>query len=155
MLGTTDATRSGDAEVRGEACMRYAVEVAPGQAAGLEGIQLVDLPKPDDYWRVLHADVCIDRSGLVRRIAWSPRYEPRLKPGLLPRVVARLAKEPPPAHDSEGRLWNVLEFWDYGCEVDITAPTNLIDTSDSSLRKIVRDLWRMKREYQKRTRQRT
>jgi hypothetical protein len=45
----------------------------------------------------------------------------------------------------------VTEFWEYGREVEITQPTDLIDATGASLRTIVRDLWRTRREYKKRT----
>lgn len=151
VLGTTHATHAGVADVRGETCNRYVTEVLPGKAVAVEGVQLVDPPQPDDYWRALHADVCIDSAGLIRRIAWSPAFERRFKPGLLPRAAAGFAKDPPSTHEAKGRLWYLTELWDYGCRADITAPTNLIDTQGASLRTIVRDLWRMRREYKKRT----
>jgi len=98
----------------------------------------------------MDAEVCIDGSGLIRRIAWSPAFSKRFKPGLLLRIAMKLGKEPPPPDEAESRIWNLIEFWDYGCEVDISAPTKLIDSSDTSLLTIARDLWRMKRDYKKR-----
>jgi hypothetical protein len=46
-------------------------------------------------------------------------------------------------------FWNTTEFWDYSCSVEISAPTNLIDSSDTSMLDIVKDLWRMRRDYRK------
>jgi hypothetical protein len=94
LLGSASATPAGDSDVRGETCSRYVTEVLPEKAAGLEGVQLVDSPQRDEYWHALHADVCIDGSGLIRRIAWSPAVGWRFKPGLLPRAAARFAKDP-------------------------------------------------------------
>ncbi len=48
-----------------------------------------------------------------------------------------------------GRLWHVIELWDYGCEVEITAPTDF--TEHAPLRNAVRELWRKRRQYKQRT----
>jgi hypothetical protein len=153
ILGTTHAAPAADITVRDASCGRYLVSVQPGAAADLEGVTLVDRPKPDDPWRMLHADVCIDRGGLVRRIAWSPVFEIRTRPGVLPRLLTKLAKDPTGGHVALGRLWNLIEFWEYGCEVQIAAPTTLIDHPETPFRKIVYDFWRMRREHKRRTRQ--
>jgi hypothetical protein len=151
LLGTVNASEDQETQVRGENSTRYLAKVLPGDAARAGGVVLVDPPKSDDSWRELDAEVCIDSSGLIRRIAWSPAFSKRFKPGLLPRIATSFANEPPTTYDdAESRIWYLIEFWDYGCEVDIGTPTRLIDTSDTSLRTIVRDLWRMKRDYEKR-----
>jgi hypothetical protein len=145
------ASRVASTDVRGDPCARYVGDVVPGEIAGQSGIKLVDLPKPDDDWRVLTAEVSIDGSGRVRRISWSPTTGRWFKPGMLVRLATRPDRRPTSdPGTSEGRLWNVTEFWDYGCEVQITAPTNLT-TEAPPLREIARDLWRMRREYKQRT----
>jgi hypothetical protein len=96
ILGTTSATGAGRTNVRGEPCARYVVEALPGEIAGQIGIKLVDAPGPDDDWRVLSAEVCIDDSGFLRRITWSPTVGRRFKPGLLARVAMTLGKGPSP-----------------------------------------------------------
>lgn len=78
-----------------------------------------------------------------------PTTGKRFKPGLLPRLAERLDRNATADHavDASGRLWHVIEFWDYGCDVEIIAPTNLIDSSDTSMRDIFKDLWSMRRDY--------
>jgi hypothetical protein len=90
-------------------------------------------------------------AGLVRRVAWSVTTGKRFKPGLLPRLATRLERSPAPepAFDGDGRLWNVTEFWDYGYSVEISAPTNVIDSADTSMLDIIKDLWRMRRRYKR------
>jgi hypothetical protein len=149
ILGATTADRAGSIDLRGEACARFLCKVLPGNVARLDGIELVDSPEAGDDRRELSVDVCIDLGGLVRRVMWSPTTGKRFKPGLLPRLAAHFDKSPPPdpAFDADGRLWNLTEFWDYGCEIEISAPTNLIDSSDTSMLDIANDLWRMRRKY--------
>jgi hypothetical protein len=149
LLGTTTTTRAASTDVRGDACARYVSDVVPGEVARLEGITLVDPPEPGDDWRALSAEVSIDARGHVRRIAWSPTTGRRFKPGLLPRLAGRLDRKAAVDHafDASGRLWYITEFWDYGCDVEISVPTNLIDMSDTSMRDIIKDLWQMRRRY--------
>ncbi len=154
ILGTTSASHAGSTDVRGESCTRYAAEVLPGEAAGQAETKLVDPPKSDDDWRALAADVCIDGRGYVRRIAWSPTTGRRFKPGLLrPAIALDRTPDSDRLTSGEGRLWNVIDLWDYGCHVDIAAPTELFDTATEgpSFREIVHDLWRMRREHKRRT----
>lgn len=155
LLGTTRVTRCADFEVRGERCARYVCEVLPGDVADLDDIRLVDPPKPDDDWRALSADVCIDSAGRVRRIAWSPVIGRRHRPGLFERLAMTLNRKPTPKHaiTDLGRLWTVTDFWDYGCHTEISAPTKLRDLGETSRFAIARDLWRMRRDYKKRHRQ--
>jgi hypothetical protein len=151
ILGVITATPAGSRNVRGDMCTRYRCDVAPGEGARWDEITLIDRPEPDDDWRALSADVCVDSSGLVRRIAWSPTTGKRFKPGVLPRLATRLDQSPAPepSFDANGRLWNATEFWDYGCSVEISAPTNLTDSSGKSMLDIVRDLWRIRRKYKR------
>jgi hypothetical protein len=67
ILGATTARRSGSLEVRGDACARYLCDVLPGKVARTDGIELVAPPEPDDDWRALSADVCIDGSACPHR----------------------------------------------------------------------------------------
>ena len=150
LLGTAKASAGRETEVRGESCTRYVAEVLPSDAATAEGVVLVDPPRPDDGWRVLHAEISVDGSGLVRRIVWSAAFAKTVKLGLLPRIVMSVGNAPPPTREAENRIWHVTEFWDYGCEAQISAPTELIDPSDTSLRTIVRDLRHRKRDDNKR-----
>jgi hypothetical protein len=151
ILGARTATEGEGIEVRGDLCSRYLTDVLAADAARLPEGTLVDPPRSDDDWRALTADVCIDEHGLVRRIAWSPTTGRRIKPGLLPRLAARVDKNTnaDDACDPPGRPWHVTELWEYGDNVEIDAPTNLIDQSDTSMRDIVTDLWRMRRRYQR------
>lgn len=152
LLGTTTATRAGSADVRGDPCIRYISGVLPGEAASLEEVTLVDRPEPDDDWRAVTCDVCIDGDGLVRRTAWSPNTGTRFKPGSLSRLVMRADRRgrDDAAFPGGGRLWTITELWDYGCDVEITVPTDLIDASGgASLRRIVSELWKMRREYKR------
>jgi hypothetical protein len=152
ILGTTTATGAGTIDLRGERCTRYLCEVQPAQAADRTDVQLVDDPKPDDDWRRLTAEVCIDATGRVRRIAWSPVLGRRRRPGLLQRLAAALERGPTSDETtgSHGRLWNLIEFWDYGCPAEIAAPSAFIDRTGASCFDIARDLWRMRREYKQR-----
>jgi hypothetical protein len=151
ILGARTATRIEGIEVRGDLCSRYLTDVLPDNATRQAEGRLVDPPRSNDDWRSLIADVCIDEHGLVRRIAWSPTTGKRPKPGLLPRLAARLDKNTNADHafDPPGRPWHVTELWDYGGDVQIDAPTNLIDESDTSIGDIVTDLWRMRRRYKR------
>lgn len=156
ILATKVVTRADDVEVRGEPCARYLCDVGPGDVAAREGVSLVDPPGADDDWRALAADVCVDRGGLVRRVAFSPLFAGRFRPGLLVRAAAKLDRNsnPDQARASQGRLWTVIDLWDYGCQVEISAPTNLIDTEGApGFRAIARDLWRMRRDYRQLSRQ--
>lgn len=148
ILATTTASPAAGRDVRGQRCARYICKVVPGSIAGQAAVKLVDLPKPDDDWRALDADVSIDRSGLVRRIAWSPMTGKRLKAGLLGRLL-RDRQSSDAGTPSSGRLWNIIEFWDYGCEVEIAAPTDLI-SEGTPIRQIARDLRRMRHQSKRR-----
>jgi hypothetical protein len=154
ILGARTATPIEGVEVRGDVCGRYLTNVLPDNATRPAEGKLVDSPRATDDWRALAADVCIDEDGLVRRIAWSPTTGKRTKPGLLPRLAARLDKntKADDAFDAPGRPWHVTELWDYGGNVQINAPTNVIDGSDASMGDIVTDLWRMRRRYKRKHR---
>ena len=155
MLGAATATPGGNVDVREESCARYLCEVRPGDVASSDEVKLVDPPEADDDWRAIAADVCVDDRGLVRRIAWSPTTGKRHAPGLVERLATRVDRTPGADRKSasEGRLWTVTDLWDYGCQVDIRAPTDLLDPAGTPLREIGRDLWRMRREYKQRNRQ--
>jgi hypothetical protein len=154
ILGTTRATAIGFADMGGESCARYLCEVRPGDAIGSGQVKLIDPPVPDDGWRALGADICIDAGGYVRRIACSPVVGRFYKPGLLPRLLTHLARrsDSDQSRSGEGRRWTVIDLWDYGCSVEVTAPTDLRDPAETSLLDIARDLWQMRRKYKERTR---
>jgi hypothetical protein len=46
----------------------------------------------------------------------------------------------------------VTEFWDYGCTVQISAPSDLTARDSPSLGEIARDLWRQRRDYKRASR---
>jgi hypothetical protein len=146
LLATIRASPSGSADVRGEPCVRYLGEALPGEIAGQDGIVLVDEPAADDAWRLLATDVSVDAEGFVRRVAWSPRGGPR-KRGVLDRLDKRFGS----GHGPTGSLWEVTEFWAYGCHVEISAPSELIDPSTVSLADIVRETRAAKREYKRKS----
>lgn len=106
ILGATTARRSGSLEVRGDACARYLCDVRPGDVARTDETKLVDPPGPDDDWRAVSAEVCIDASGFVRRVALSPTIGKRFTPGLLQRIAALLDSSPAPdtGFAGDGRL---------------------------------------------------
>jgi hypothetical protein len=154
ILGTIRATRAADTDVRGADCARYVMEILPGEAASREGTTLVDPPNADDDWRRIHCEVCIDSGGLIRRIAWSPAFGKRHSPGLVGRAAKTFGNDSAFDQDAAGRLWNVIEFWDYGCHVDIATPTDLADPHGGpSFREVIQDLRRMRREYRQQVRQ--
>jgi hypothetical protein len=152
ILGTIVAERASAVEVRNHPCVRYIGRVRPGEAAGVAEVKLVDRPGPGDEWRLLDAELCIDGSGRVRRIAWTPAIGTRIKPGVLPRLATALhgPPEPDPRTTPPGRLWNVLELWDYGCAVDITRPSHLM-TEPVSFREMIGEVWRARHAYKQRT----
>jgi hypothetical protein len=154
ILDVTTATGGESIDVRGTLCARYLTHVVPDNRRCLGDARLVDPPLRHDDWRELTADVCIDDQGHVRRIAWSPNIGKRPRPGLLARLAVRLDKDPDADHaiNPPGRPWHVTELWDYGCNVEIHAPTNLIDAMGTPIRDIAIDLWRMRRRYQQRHR---
>ena len=96
----------------------------------------------------MYADVCVDAKGLIRRIAWTPKFHKHRSGGLVPRL-GRLSSSPQPSVQAAGsRIWELLELWDYGCDVQISAPPDPItNRDDPSWSEIARDLWRLKREY--------
>jgi hypothetical protein len=149
--GSVTARLVGSVDVRGELCEQYVCDVRPAGIAHTGGIQLVDPPEPRDAWRVIDANVSVDSGGLVRRIMWSERFGAIFRPGLVPRLLAR--EDHPVAYDGgfsdSGRLWHVIELWDYSCEVEIRAPTEF--AGKVPLRHAVRDLWRKRRKYKQRT----
>ncbi|MBV9604168.1 MAG: hypothetical protein JO027_03640 [Solirubrobacterales bacterium] len=102
------------------------------------------------------ADVCLNDGGLVCRIAWSPTTGKRFRPGLLLRLAERFESDraPDPESAAGGRPWMVTELWDYGRQVEINPPSDLIDRSRTSMRTIVMDLWRRKRDYERTRRRR-
>jgi hypothetical protein len=124
-------------------------ETEPLRAVGQDDVKLIDAPNPDDDWRTLAIDVCIDSGGLVRRIAFSPTIGRRSEPGWLERLAKRLDKSPTPLPGiaGEGRPWDVIELWDYGCQAAISAPTELLHATVPPLRKVALELWRMRRQY--------
>ena len=84
----------------------------------------------------------IDAAGRIRRVTWTTRPVRRPRaPWRVPRVV-----------DSVRRT---TELSDFGLEVDIEPPANLIDDSDRPpfpvvLYEVTGELWRMKRAYDRR-----
>lgn len=154
ILGTTAAAHAGITDVRGESCVRYVGEAQPGEVADRVEIELIDPPRPDDDWRKLAIDVCVDSKGLVRRIAWSPTIGTQFKLGWLPRLAAILERSSTSDDgvDRAGRLWNIVELWDYGCHIEICAPTDLLDLGEApTVGTIVLNLWRKKQQHKQRT----
>jgi hypothetical protein len=123
ILGMRSAELVGGSEVRGEQCLWYAGDVRLVEVAGREEVRLVDPPRRDDELREVLAQVSVGADGLIRRIAWSPKFGKRRQGGLLSRVArARDGASSGSVNEEQARLWTVTEFWDYGCEVEITAP---------------------------------
>jgi hypothetical protein len=152
ILATRVATEITGCEVRGAWCRRYRATIRPGDLVGKPGIELIDAPKESDDWAEVVGDADIDDGGLIRRVMWSPTVGRRFKPGLLPRFAQLLSHDPPAAPVDSGRLWTILELWDYDCPVQIAAPTDLFEPGETSLTTIARDLWRMRRDYKRRHR---
>jgi hypothetical protein len=84
-LGIVAATHVVAREIRGAQCVCYLGDARPGGIAGRAGVQLVDPPERDDDWREVFAEVCVGDDGLIRRIAWSPKFGTRFRGGLLSR----------------------------------------------------------------------
>ena len=89
----------------------------------------------------LAGDVWID-AGRIRRATWTTS-------------AARRPRAPWRGLRDFDRLWHMTELSDFGLEVDIEAPTNLIVDSDLPplpvvLYEIVGELWRTKRAFERR-----
>jgi hypothetical protein len=149
ILGVSVARHIGHREVRGTQCECYLGVARPGEAAGSADIQLVDAPKPDDEWREVFAEVCVDADGLVRRIAWTPKFGKRRRGGLV-RSFASLAGNGPPSTDGAQlpQPWELTELWHFGSDVQIAAPSD-VSRDGASLGEIAGDLWRIRRDYKR------
>jgi hypothetical protein len=64
IIGTIDASRAADTEVRGESFARYVIAILPGEAAGRDATTLIDPQRPATIGRIIHADVSIGGRGL-------------------------------------------------------------------------------------------
>jgi hypothetical protein len=90
----------------------------------------------------LAGDVWIDATGRIRRATWTTSAARR------PRAPWRDLRD-------IDRLWHTTELSDFGLEVDIEPPTNLILDSDLApfpvvLYEVAGELWRVKRAYDRR-----
>jgi hypothetical protein len=139
VLGRVDGAHSrGLDELGGEACRRFGFGIdlrGHRERLGLTSRRAVGDP-------LLAGDVWIDAAGRIRRVTWTtfPARRPRA-PWRGPRVIVG--------------VWRMTELSDFGLEVDIEPPTNLIDDSDLPpfpvvLYEITGELWRMKRAHDRR-----
>lgn len=139
---------TGTSQVRDADCVAYVGEISVGDIAGGPEARLVAEPAPDHEWRKLYADVCVDAKGLIRRIAWTPKFHKQRSGGLVRHLARLTSRSPNPSVQAAGsRTWGLLELWDYGCDVHISAPPDPITNCGPSWSEIARDLWRLKREY--------
>jgi hypothetical protein len=152
-LGISVVRRTETRDVRGNQCVCYLGEARPGDVACESETQLIDPPEPDDEWRAVFAEICVDTDGLVRRIAWSPKFGKRRRGGVLS-LVSGIAGSSFDGSSGEpsSRAWEVTELWDYGCEVQIAAPSELVTPDSGSLRELARDLWKKRREHKQESR---
>ena len=148
ILGISVVRRTETRDVRGNQCVCYLGEARPGDVAPESGTQLIESPKADDEWREVFAEICVDIDGLVRRIAWSPKFGKRRRGGVLS-FMAGIAGSSFDGSSGEpsSRAREVTELWDYGCDVQIAAPSELVTADGGSLRELARDLWKQRREY--------
>jgi hypothetical protein len=141
VLGQVDGAHArGSDEVAAAPCMRLGFGIdlrGHRERLGLTWRRAVAYP-------LLAGDVWIDVAGRIRRATWTtfPVRRPRA-PWRDLRVV-------------DG-VWHTTELSDFGLEVDIEPPTDLIDDSDLPrfsvlLYEVTGELWRRKRAYERRHR---
>jgi hypothetical protein len=125
-------------EVGGESCRRFGFGIdlrGHRERLGLASRRAVGDPH-------LAGDVWIDAAGCIRRATWKTWAARR------PRAPWRHVRD-------FDRPWHTTELSDFGLEVDIEPPTNLVLDSDLPpfpvvLYEIAGELWRMKRAYDRR-----
>jgi hypothetical protein len=139
VLGKVDGAQPrGRGEVRGEACRRFGFGIdlrGHRDRLGLASRRAVGDPH-------LAGDVWIDAAGRIRRATWTTS-------------AARRPRAPWRGLRDFDRPWHMTELSEFGLEVDIEPPTNLIVDSDLPpfpvvLYEVTRELWRMKRAYDRR-----
>jgi hypothetical protein len=139
VLGQVDGAHPrGLDEVGGEACRRFGFGI--DLRGHRERLGLARRAVGDPH---LAGDVWIDAAGRTRRATWTTSAARR------PRALGRGLRD-------FDRPWHTTELSDFGLEVDIEAPTNLIVASHLPpfpvvLYEIAGELWRMKRAYDRRS----
>jgi hypothetical protein len=133
------AHKRGSHEVEGDLCTRLAFGIdlrGHRERLGLMSRRAVGDP-------LLAGDVWVDAAGRIRRATWTTL--PVRRPRAPWRDLAAV----------DAVVWHTTELSDFGLEVDIEPPTNLIDDSELPpfpvvLYEITGELWRMKRAYERR-----
>ena len=122
-----DVDEIGEAEVRGVSTRQYRARVRMGDAleqmdedqrASLESLYGTDLERLEDV--EFEMDVYIDGDDLVRRMTQDISFED----------FADLTSEPMPVELRGASLSTVMDFFDYGADVRIEAPTDTVEFSE-------------------------
>ena len=128
----------GVGEVGGERCRRFGFGIdlrGHRERLGLGSRRALGDPH-------LAGDVWIDAAGRIRRATWT-------------RFPARRPRAPWRDLGVVEGLWHTTELSDFGLDVDIEPPTNLVDDADLPpfpvvLYEVAGELWRRKRAYDRR-----